>query len=113
MAEPTKQKAAVAGRTQRAKQVSAAAPSADLDREIDRLSLAQALRDFEVANSRVIDLTQRLISANERADTVQRDLDSLRTEHAVLQARHHEAVTSGAYRLAGRLLLLRSLVRRP
>ena len=39
---------------------------AALREEIDRLSLEQALRDFEVANARVVDLTQRLISANDK-----------------------------------------------
>ena len=37
-----------------------------LEREMDRLSLEQAVRDFEIANARVIDLTQRLIAANQR-----------------------------------------------
>lgn|GEM_PF-3684802 len=32
-------------------------------RDIDRLSLNQALLDFEVANARTIDLTQRLLEA--------------------------------------------------
>ena len=35
-----------------------------LEREMDRLSLDQALRDFEIANARVIDLTKRLLEAN-------------------------------------------------
>ncbi len=83
----------------------------DLEREIDRLSLDQALRDFEIANSRVIDLTQRLISAINRADVVQREFDALRADHAVLQAQHHAVVTSKAYRIAERLRTLRNLVR--
>jgi len=38
----------------------------DVQGELDQLSLEQALIDFEVANRRVIDLTQRLLKA-ERA----------------------------------------------
>ena len=49
---------------------------ASLREEIDRLSLEQALRDFEVANARVVDLTQRLISANDKVVDQQRELDS-------------------------------------
>ncbi len=37
-----------------------------LTRQIDALSLAQALVDFEMANARVLDLTARLVEANER-----------------------------------------------
>jgi hypothetical protein len=37
------------------------AGTAELERELDRLSLEQALRDFEVANARAIDLTERLV----------------------------------------------------
>ena len=37
-----------------------------LEKEIGLLSLDQAFRDFEIANARVIDLTQRLIAANDR-----------------------------------------------
>ena len=89
----------------------ATASRSDLEREIDRLSLDQALRDFEIANSRVIDLTQRLIGAINRADVIQRELDVLRADHAVLQADHHAVVTSKAYRLAERIRVVRNLVR--
>ena len=34
-------------------------PNQELERQLDRLSLDQALRDFEIANARVMDLTQR------------------------------------------------------
>ena len=36
-------------------------PRPELERELDRLSVEQALRDFEIANARTIDLTQRLV----------------------------------------------------
>ena len=45
-----------------------------LKEEIDRLSLEQALRDFEIANARVVDLTQRLISSNDKVISLQREI---------------------------------------
>jgi len=82
-----------------------------LDREMDRLSLEQALRDFEIANSRVIDLTQRLITSNDRAYELQRELDVRRGAHAGLGARYHAIEISKAYRLADKLRTLRNLLR--
>lgn len=46
-----------------------------LAREIDALSLRQALLDFEMANARVLDLTARLVEANTRVLKLQRELD--------------------------------------
>jgi hypothetical protein len=58
-----------------------------LAREIDGLSLKQALLDFELANVRVLDLTARLVEANNRvianqatADASQSKLDSAAAE---------------------------------
>jgi len=56
-------------------QVSALAAGVDLEREMDRLSLEQALRDVEIANGRAIDLTQRLLEANEQILKLQAELD--------------------------------------
>lgn len=42
------------------------ATGVELVRQIDALSLSQALVDFEMANARVLDLTARLVEANER-----------------------------------------------
>lgn len=50
--------------------------------EIDRLNIEQALRDFEVANARVVDLTSRLTAMNERALNLQHELSSVRLEAA-------------------------------
>ncbi len=47
-----------------------------LGREIDALSLRQALLDFEMANARVLDLTARLVEANARVVKLQAELDS-------------------------------------
>jgi hypothetical protein len=46
--------------------------------QLDRLSLEQALLDVEVANARVIDLTSRLVEANQRATALREELDAAR-----------------------------------
>ena len=47
-------------------ELATALDDANLEREMDRLSLEQALRDFEIANARAVDLTKRLIEANQQ-----------------------------------------------
>lgn len=72
---------------------------------LSRLSLVQALRDFEVANARVIDLTERLVATSEellaaRAElgAARAEVEAARAEAAALQARlddlgaRHEAL---------------------
>ncbi len=49
-----------------------------LQKQIDALSLSQALVDFEMANARVLDLTARLVEANERVRRFGRDADTAR-----------------------------------
>jgi chromosome segregation ATPase len=78
---------------------------------IDRLSLEQALRDFEVANARVLDLTQRLISANDKVVDQQRELDQLRVELAELRSVHEAMRGSAAFRIANRIWALRNALR--
>lgn len=92
---------------------------AQLEHELDRLSLMQAVRDFEIANARVVDLTQRLISANQRILELQKvndlsvtDLVELQSQHAELQRRYAELRGSRAYQLAQKAGALRSLLRR-
>jgi chromosome segregation ATPase len=52
--------------------------SNELKTEIDSLSLGQALVDFELANARVLDLTARLVEANERVRRFGREADAAR-----------------------------------
>jgi hypothetical protein len=59
----------------------------ELERQIDALSLNQALLDFELANARVLDLTARLVEANTRVLRHQGETDALRAEIAGFQAR--------------------------
>jgi hypothetical protein len=85
--------------------------AASLREEIDRLSLEQALRDFEVANARVVDLTQRLISANDRVVDQQRELDQLRVELTELRSVHEAMRGSAAFRIANKLWAMRNALR--
>lgn len=58
--------------------------------DLNDISLEQALIDFEVANARVIDLTQRLTSMNRELITARTDLETYkirsRDEAAALRA---------------------------
>lgn len=82
-----------------------------LRKEIDQLSLEQALRDFEVANARVIDLTGRLISANSRIVDLQREVDEVRVELTQLRTTHEAMRGSAAFRLANKIWALRNALR--
>jgi hypothetical protein len=84
---------------------------AALREEIDRLSLEQALRDFEVANARVVDLTQRLISANDKVVDQQLQLDKLRVELAELRSVHEAMRGSAAFRIATKIWAMRNALR--
>lgn len=57
------------------------------EEELSRLSLVQALRDFEVANGRVIDLTERLVVTAEELVAARRELEAVRGERDNLRAR--------------------------
>ncbi len=80
----------------------------ELERELDRLSLTQALRDFEVANARVLDLTQRLIAASNDLVAVRQELESLRREHDELRSTHEQMRRSRAFKLANRIWAIRN-----
>jgi hypothetical protein len=64
------------------------------------LSLEQALIDFEIANARVVDLTQRLVEATEQAAELRTELELLRIEHQRLQTDYGAVMRSRALRLA-------------
>lgn len=71
-----------------------------LDGQLDSLSLEQALIDFERANARVIDLTQRLLEASdeilaatneiheleEKLRVVQEELEAVRYENHMIRS---------------------------
>ncbi len=82
------------------------------DAAIDRLSLEQALRDVEIANGRVVDLTSRLLSVSEELADTRRELDVLQSDHDGLIELHLRMKGSHAFRLADRIWALRNLLRR-
>jgi hypothetical protein len=53
-------------------------PEASNPADLDRVSLTQALRDFEIANARVLDLTQRLVESERRRRELEHELEQLR-----------------------------------
>jgi hypothetical protein len=71
----------------------------ELERELDRLSLEQALRDFEIANTRVRDLTQRLVEQSREVLALREEL--VATQVALNDARREiEAIrASTTFRL--------------
>ncbi len=84
--------------------------AADLTRELDRLSLTNALVDFEVANARVTDLTQRLIdSANEIVDR-RADIDRQRLRIEELDRDYNGMVASKTWKIARGIEALRRLL---
>lgn len=90
----------------------------DLRRQMDALSLTQALLDFEMANARVLDLTARLVEANSRVLGLQSEVDAARHTaddvRASLAAREAELValrSSRSYKLAERIQMLLRAVR--
>ena len=78
---------------------------------IDRVSLVQALRDFDVANARVIDLTRRLVASEHEIVELRRQLDQSTLLLQDLQTVHQSMQTSAAYRIASKIWNLRNAVR--
>jgi predicted nucleic acid-binding Zn-ribbon protein len=69
---------------------------------MDALSLEQALKDVDIANGRVVDLTQRLIAAQGQIADLQTALAQLEVKAADQRARYQRVTKSHAYRLAQR-----------
>ena len=89
-------------------------PEADaslLEQEMNELSLERALVDFEIANARVLDLTQRLVEATQTITELQTEFQELRIEHKQLEARHEAMKSSQAFKLAARVWAIRNAVR--
>lgn len=67
--------------SKRSSSESTTAPSgiAELDQiSLDRVSLVQALKDFEIANARVLDLTRRLLDSESQRAALTHELEALR-----------------------------------
>jgi hypothetical protein len=92
-------------------EVSQPTETASLTEQMDRLSLDQALRDFELANARVLDLTQRLITATNEINGLRHQLESLRIEYGALVASNDEMARSRAFKMARMVSELRRTLR--
>ena len=88
-----------------------AAPADEVERELDRLSLEQALLDFDVANSRVNDLTERLIAASRELNETRQELEQAKADLDGLRDTHDRMRSSAAFRLANRIWEIRTFLR--
>jgi exonuclease VII small subunit len=70
---------------------------ASLDSQLDTLSLEQALLDFERANARVIDLTQRLLEASDELIELKAKLRVASDELEAVRYENHMIKTSRAF----------------
>jgi predicted nucleic acid-binding Zn-ribbon protein len=66
--------------------------------DLDSISLEQALRDFEIANARVIDLTKRLTALNKQVLKTTSSLQRARLRNRALQAELDALKASTSYR---------------
>ena len=87
-----------------------AAADTSLTEDLDRLALTQALHDVDVANARVMDLTQRLIGAGRELAALREELASLQREHDDLRTRHGQMQRSRAFKLANRIWAIRNAI---
>lgn len=86
--------------------------STELGRELDRLSLTQALLDFEVANARVTDLTQRLIDASNEIAALRAELDRRSAQLTELDRAHQQMAQSTTWKIAKGIEAVRRLLLR-
>ncbi len=89
----------------------AASLEQELEQELDRVSLTQALIDTEAATARVIDLTERLVDARMQINALRKEMDALRIEHHELRNEHEAMQQSAAFRLATSIWNIRNALR--
>lgn len=68
--------------------------------DVDRVLLAQTLQDFEVANARVVDLTRRLTSLDQKLRKSTTELQQARLANRKLRAELRTIKDSRAFRVA-------------
>lgn len=85
---------------------------------IDALSLSQAIKDFEIANGRVVDLTQRLITLHtalaklrDEVAVIQGELAASKSEVVAITLDRAAIIGSKAYRLVGKIRSVRRMFR--
>jgi hypothetical protein len=96
--------------------VAAVAPApgrsqSELAHELDGLSLKQALIDFEVANARTRDLTQRLVALVAENRALEQELTDVREQFERERAVWSQVRGSQAFRLASRIWNLRNALK--
>lgn len=84
----------------------------ELERELDRLSVEQALRDFEIANARTIDVTQRLVDLSNEVRELREQLVSTQEALAAAKAENRAIRASTTFRLAELSTKIRARLRR-
>ena len=84
----------------------------ELDRELDRLSVEQALRDFEIANARTIDLTQRLVDLSHEVTDLREQLVAAQEAFAAARMENQAIRASATFRLAELSTKMRARLRR-
>jgi hypothetical protein len=84
----------------------------ELERELDRLSVEQALRDFEIANARTVDLTQRLVDLSHEVTDLRERLVATQEALAAAQTENQAIRASATFRLAELSTKLRARLRR-
>jgi hypothetical protein len=84
----------------------------ELDRELDRLSVEQALRDFEIANARTIDLTQRLVDLSHEVTDLREQLVAAQEAFAAARMENEAIRASATFRLAELSTKIRARLRR-
>jgi chromosome segregation ATPase len=83
----------------------------DLELQLDRISLNQALTDTEAATARVIDLTERLVDARQQISVLRGELERMRIEHHQYRAEEEAMRGSGAFRIATLIWNVRNALR--
>jgi hypothetical protein len=89
-----------------------AGSTSSLTQTVDRISLEQALKDFEVANARVLDLTHRLTELNQELLELRSNHERLRIEHNKVIARRAAPRAAAEVVASQGLRVLRAVKRR-
>jgi hypothetical protein len=70
-----------------------------LTSDLDRVSLEQALRDFEIANARAIDLTQRLVDLSKEVTRLREQVIDAQMQANAARAENDALRASTTFRL--------------
>jgi len=93
-------KAVAADRPSHSKRQRNASEPIDIEKDLDRISLVQALHDTEAATARVIDLTERLVEARQQITELRGEVERTKLEYFDYRSEHEQMKGSMAYRIA-------------